>query len=154
MRLRTIAWLSLTALATASPVPSTAADATGHVTGIGGIFFKANDPKTLVAWYRDVLGISLEPWGGAALKYDAPDHPPALIWSAFPATTTYFAPSKQPFMINYAVDDLDAFLARIATKGVTPLKRTEDATGRFAWILDPEGNKLELWEPPKHPAPH
>jgi len=126
--------------------------ATGRITGVGGVFFKAKDPKALAAWYRDVLGLALEPWGGAALRYDAPNHPPALIWGTFPATTKYFEPSTASFMINYAVDDLDAFLAKLKAKDVTPLKRSEDTTGRFAWILDPEGNKIELWEPPKRPA--
>ena len=124
------------------------ADGAGHITGIGGIFFKAKDPKALAAWYRDVLGLSLEEWGGAALSYDAPRHPPALIWSTFPETTTYFAPSTAGFMINYAVDDMDAFLAKLEAKGVTILKRSDDdPNGRFAWIVDPEGNKIELWEP-------
>jgi catechol 2,3-dioxygenase-like lactoylglutathione lyase family enzyme len=122
----------------------------GRITGIGGIFFKAKDPKALAAWYRDVLGLKLEDWGGAALTYDAPGHPPALIWSTFPADTKYFAPSERDHMINYAVDDLDAFLARIEAKGVKVLKRDDsDPTGKFAWIMDPDGNKLELWEPPK-----
>lgn len=123
----------------------------GHVTGIGGIFFKAKDPKALTAWYRDVLGIAIESWGGAALRYDAPQHPPALIWNAFPQSTDYFAPSQSDFMINYAVDDMDAFLAKIEAKGVKVLKRddTSDPGGKFAWIVDPEGNKIELWEPKK-----
>ena len=102
------------------------------------------------AWYRDVLGLPLQPWGGAALRYDAPGHPPAAAWSAFAASTAYFAPSTSAFMIDYAVDDLDAILARLHAKGVEPLKRTDDdASGKFAWILDPEGNKVELWEPKK-----
>lgn len=121
----------------------------GRITGIGGIFFKAKDPDALAAWYRDVLGLTFEDWGGALIKPDAPGHPPVLVWSVFPARTKYFLPSKRDHMINYAVDDLDAFLARIAAKGVTVLKRDDsDPTGRFAWILDPEGNKLELWQPP------
>lgn len=129
------------------------AETAGHITGVGGIFFKAKDPKALAAWYRDVLGMPLEPWGGAKLRYDAPQHPPALIWSAFPASTTYFAPSTGDFMINYAVDDMDAFVARLQAKGVAILKRDEEANGRFAWILDPEGHKIELWEPKVAKAP-
>ena len=136
----------------AGPGESAAAEPAGHITGVGGVFFKARDPKALAAWYRDVLGLPLEPWGGAALRYDAPQHPPALIWNAFPASTTYFAPSNSTFMINYAVDEMDAFLARLRAKGVAILKSEDDANGRFAWILDPEGNKIELWEP-KHTAP-
>ena len=120
----------------------------GHVTGIGGIFFKAKDPKALAAWYRDVLGMPMESWGGAALRYDAPKHPPVMTWNSFPAATKYFAPSTSEFMIDYAVDDMDALLARLKAKDVTILKREDtDPSGRFAWILDPEGNKVELWEP-------
>lgn len=133
-----------------SDVPPGAApqQAVGHITGVGGVFFKAKDPKALVAWYRDVLGLPIEVWGGAALRYDAPQHPPALGWNAFPAATKYFAPSTSSFMINYAVDDMDAILARLHEKGVTILERSDDdPNGRFAWILDPEQNKIELWEP-------
>jgi predicted enzyme related to lactoylglutathione lyase len=137
--------LSIAGLATAASAPPA-----GHITGVGGIFFKAKDPKTLAAWYRDVLGMPVEAWGGAALRYDAPKHPPALAWNAFPATTKYFAPSTSGLMINYAVDDMDALLARLQSKGVTIIKRDDnDPNGRFTWILDPEGNKVELWEP-KH----
>lgn len=123
----------------------------GRITGVGGIFFRSKDPKALAAWYRDVLGMPVQDWGGAMLAYDAPGHPPALIWSPFPDKTDYMAPSTREFMVNFAVDDLDAFLARIAAKGVTPIKRDDkDPNGRFAWILDPEGTKIELWEPKKH----
>jgi predicted enzyme related to lactoylglutathione lyase len=135
--------LSITGLATAASVPPA-----GHITGVGGIFFKAKDPKALAAWYRDVLGMPVEVWGGAALRYDAPKHPPALAWNAFPAATKYFAPSTSGLMVDYAVDDMDALLARLRSNGVKVLKRDDsDANGRFAWILDPEGNKVELWEP-------
>ena len=153
MTVRAIGMLFLGVLVIATPVDSAPAEPAGHITGVGGVFFKAKDPKALAAWYRDVLGLPLQAWGGAALRYDAPEHPPALIWNAFPASTGYFAPSTAAFMINYAVDDMEAFLARLQAKGVTVLKRDDgDANGRFAWILDPEGNKIELWEP-KHPAP-
>lgn len=136
----------------AGPGMAATAPAAGHITGVGGIFFKAKNPQALAAWYRDVLGLPIEAWGGAALRYDAPEHPPALAWNAFPASTGYFAPSKTAFMIDYAVDDMDALLARLHAKGVTVLKRDDhDPNGRFTWILDPEGNKVELWEPkPKH----
>ena len=157
MTVKTIVATCLGALALASSSQAAPADpplAAGHVTGIGGVFLKARDPKSLAAWYRDVLGMPVQAWGGAALHYDAPGHPPALAWSAFPASSNYFAPSTATFMINYAVDDLDAILARLRARGVEPLKRDDaDANGRFAWILDPEGNKLELWEPKKTPAP-
>ena len=135
-------------LATSVNALAAPAEPAGHITGVGGVFFYAKDPKTLAAWYRDVLGLPLEKWGGAALHYDAPKHPPKLAWSAFPASSKYFAPSTSAFMINYAVDDMDALLARVQAKGVNVLKRDDaDPNGRFAWILDPEGNKIELWEP-------
>jgi len=139
--------LCLSLLLMPYPGEAAAAEAAGHVTGVGGVFFKAKDPKALAAWYRDVLGLPVEAWGGAALRYDAPKHPPALAWNAFPDSTRYFAPSTSPFMINYAVDDMDALLARLNARGVTVLKRDDsDPNGRFAWILDPEGNKIELWQ--------
>jgi predicted enzyme related to lactoylglutathione lyase len=120
----------------------------GHVTGLGGVFVKSKDPKALAAWYRDVLGISIEPWGGAKLAYDAPEHPAVLVWNAFPKDSDYFAPSSRDLMLNFAVDDMEAFLARLARKGVTPLKRDDkDSYGKFAWIVDPDGTKIELWQP-------
>ena len=123
-------------------------ESAGRVTGVGGVFFKANDPKSLAQWYRDVLGLTLESWGGVKLRYDAPRHPPLLVWNAFPAATNYFAPSTRDYMINYAVDDMDAILARLQARGVAVISRDDnDSNGRFAWILDPEGNKVELWEP-------
>jgi catechol 2,3-dioxygenase-like lactoylglutathione lyase family enzyme len=150
MTVRTIVALCAAALAAAGPASAAPADSAGHVTGIGGVFFKAKDPKALAAWYRDVLGLPVEAWGGAALRYDAQKHPPAAAWSAFPASTAYFSPSTSDFMINYTVDDLDAIVARLHAKDVAVLKRDDgDANGRFAWILDPEGNKVELWEPKK-----
>lgn len=148
MRRRSIFLLCINALSIAGLATAASAPPAGHITGVGGIFFKAKDPKALAAWYRDVLGMPVEAWGGAALRYDAPKHPPALAWNAFPATTNYFAPSASGLMIDYAVDDMDALLARLRSKGVTVLKRDDkDPNGRFAWILDPEGNKVELWEP-------
>jgi predicted enzyme related to lactoylglutathione lyase len=120
------------------------------VTGIGGVFVKSKDPKALAAWYRDMLGITLEPWGGAALRYDAPLHPRVVVWNAMPEDSKYFAPSSREFMLDFAVDDLDAILARLEAKGVKILKRDDsDPDGRFAWILDPDGVKLELWQPKK-----
>ncbi len=120
----------------------------GRITGVGGVFLKSKDPKALAAWYRDVLGIAIEPWGGAMLRYDAPGHPHVLVWNAVPATSDTMAPSTREFMINFAVDDLDAFLARLKTHGVAVLKRDDsDPSGSFAWILDPDGTKIELWQP-------
>ena len=126
-----------------APAPSP-----GRITGLGGVFVKSHDPKALAAWYRDILGISLESWGGALLRYDAPQHPPHLVWSAFGEKSGYFAPSTREFMLNFAVDDLDAFIAKLTAKGVAILKRDDsDPSGRFAWIMDPDGTKIELWQP-------
>jgi len=143
---------TLLAVAAAAPAPQKAPAAVrGRVTGVGGVFFKSRDPKALAAWYKDVLGLPIEAWGGAALPYDQPGHPPVLVFSPFPADSTYFAPSEREFMLNFAVDDLDAFLTRLAAKGVAIQRREDDANGRFAWILDPEGVKIELWEPKRSP---
>ena len=119
----------------------------GHVTGLGGVLFKSKNPKALSAWYRDVLGLEVQPWGGAMLRYDAPGHPPMAIWSPFAENSDEMAGSTREFMINFAVDDMDAFVARLIAKGVPILKRDQDATGKFAWILDPDGTKIELWQP-------
>jgi catechol 2,3-dioxygenase-like lactoylglutathione lyase family enzyme len=124
------------------------AEPAGRITGIGGVFVKSKDPKALARWYRDVLGLPVEAWGGAMLRHDAPGHPPVAVWNAFPERTDYMAPSTREFMIDFAVDDLDAYLIRLKAKGVTILKRDDtDPTGKFAWILDPDGVKIELWEP-------
>lgn len=94
-----------------------------------------------------MLGVILEPWGGASLRYDAPGHPPAVVWNALPLKSGYLAPSPREFMINFAVDDLDAFVARLKAKGVAILKQDDsDPSGKFAWILDPDGTKIELWQ--------
>jgi catechol 2,3-dioxygenase-like lactoylglutathione lyase family enzyme len=119
----------------------------GRVTGVGGIFVKSKDPKALAAWYRDVLGLKVETWGGAMLRYDAPGHPPMVIWAPFTANSDEMAGSTREFMLNLAVDDMDAFVARLTAKGVPILKRDQDANGKFAWILDPDGAKIELWQP-------
>ena len=136
--------LLITAALVATPA---FAQPAGHVTGIGGVFVKSKDPKALAAWYRDVLGLKVEPWGGAMLRYDAPGHPPMAIWSAFKSDSQEMAGSTRDFMINLAVDDMDAFVARLTAKNVPILKREQDATGKFAWILDPDGTKIELWQP-------
>jgi predicted enzyme related to lactoylglutathione lyase len=120
------------------------------VLGVGGVFFKSKDPAALLKWYSEALGIELEPWGGVAFRpQPMADHPgSATVFSPFKADTDYFAPSTNPYMINLAVDDLDGVLARLAQHGVTPLKTMPDeGMGKFAHIMDPEGNKLELWEP-------
>ncbi len=129
--------------------PATAANApAGHITGIGGVFIKSSNPKALAAWYHDMLGLPLEPWGGAALPYDAPLHPPKTAWMALSASSKYTAPSTRDLMLDFAVDDMDAITARLIAHGVKILKRDDsDPSGRFAWILDPDGTKIELWQP-------
>jgi predicted enzyme related to lactoylglutathione lyase len=122
-----------------------------RVTGIGGVFFKSRgDHKALAAWYQQHLGIPLEPWGGAVLRWpdDTGEDKGVTVWHVAERDTEWFAPSDAPFMINYRVDDLEALLANLRGAGVTILKGPEsDDNGSFAWIVDPEGNKVELWEP-------
>ncbi len=139
----------LAAAAIVAAIPAAVvAEPAGRITGVGGIFFKSPNPKALMAWYRDVLGIKLESWGGAKLSYDAPGHPPVVVVNAFAQTTDYMDPSKRDYMINFAVDDLPAFLDRLKAKGVDVLKRDDsDPNGSFAWIVDPDGTKIELWGP-------
>ena len=140
--------LSVVAVLAALTPMTISAEPIGRITGIGGIFFKSEAPKALMAWYRDVLGIKVEAWGGVALPYDAPDHPPVLTLNVFQEGSNYMEPSKREFMLNFAVDDLDAFVDRLKVKGVEILKRDDtDASGKFAWIVDPDGTKIELWEP-------
>ena len=120
------------------------------VLGVGGVFFKSKNPEELIAWYRDVVGLPVESWGGVILRPEAmAAHPgAATVFAPFKADTTYFEPSTNAFMINLAVDDLDGVLANCAKHGVTPVKTfPEEANGKFAHIMDPEGNKIELWEP-------
>lgn len=122
-----------------------------RVTGIGGIFFKARDPKALGAWYREHLGLEVEEWGGAAFRWasDNPNGAGTTIWSPFKADTDYFAPSEASFMVNFRVADLHALLAALRAEGCDVQDKVEESEyGKFGWVLDPEGNKLELWEPP------
>jgi predicted enzyme related to lactoylglutathione lyase len=119
----------------------------GRITGVGGVFFKSPDPKALAVWYRDVMGIRIETWGGATLPTDTPGHPPVVVWSPYPDTPESMAPSTRDFIVSFAVDDLDAFAARLSAKGVAVHREPADPNGRFAWILDPDGTKIELWQP-------
>lgn len=124
----------------------------GRITWVGGVFFKSPDPKNLATWYRDVLGIEIMEWGGTLLRYDTPGHPPFVVWNTFQEDSDYFKPSSREFMINFAVDDMDDFLARLAAMAVPLVGRDDDSPyGRFAWFLDPDGTKIELWQP-KEPA--
>jgi len=123
-----------------------------RVTGIGGIFFHAKDPATLRAWYKTHLGIDVEDWGGAAFIWaDASGNPikGTTVWSIGAADGDHFAPSKSAFMINYRVDDLAALLEALRAEGCNVLERTDDSEyGKFGWVIDPEGNKVELRQPP------
>jgi catechol 2,3-dioxygenase-like lactoylglutathione lyase family enzyme len=122
----------------------------GRVIGIGGVFFKSADRDRLNSWYADNLGI-LGGTDGFNFKWrDDAGAERLTVWSVFPRESKYFDPSGAPFMINYIVDDMDAILAKLANKGarVDP-KREDHEYGRFAWIYDPDGNKIELWEPPR-----
>ncbi|WP_420138852.1 VOC family protein [Sphingomonas sp.] len=148
MKTNPIPFVAAITLTAAVPSPAIAVEPVGHITGVGGVFFRSRDPKALMAWYRDVLGIKIEAWGGATMAYDAAGHPPVVTLNAFGAKSDYLAPSSREFMLNFAVDDLAAFLERLKAKGVTILKRNDnDPSGKFAWILDPDGTKIELWQP-------
>jgi catechol 2,3-dioxygenase-like lactoylglutathione lyase family enzyme len=130
-----------------------------RVTGIGGVFLRARDPKALTAWYAQHLGIQLSEYGGATFLWsrgiqpdEVPDSTGSTIWNLFPEDTTYFGKGNekgiQQAMVNYRVDDLDALLVQLTAAGVTIDPNREDADyGRFAWIVDPEGNRIELWQP-------
>ena len=121
-----------------------------RVTGIGGIFFKAKDPETLGAWYRDHLGLDVADWGGAIFNWGGPDSDAGMtLWSAFKSDTSYFEPGTASFMVNFRVADLHALLAALKSEGCIVEDRTEESEqGKFGWVVDPEGNKVELWEPP------
>jgi len=120
------------------------------VTGIGGIFFKANDQPKMLEWYEKNLGIKADPNYGTSFEWREKDDPQKegqTAWSVFKSESKYF---EQPYMINYRVDDLDALLEALEAEGVRiDPKRDNAEYGKFAWIYDPEGNRIELWEPPK-----
>jgi predicted enzyme related to lactoylglutathione lyase len=133
-----------------------------RVTGIGGIFFKARDPDAMARWYEERLGIAVEPAATSSedgehersgmfhwREHDDPEAEGMTIWAVFPERTSYFFPGQAPFMVNYRVRDLDQVLEELKREGVWIDERREDTEyGRFAWIQDPEGNRIELWQPP------
>ena len=127
----------------------------GRVIGIGGVFLKSSDPQQLPSWYENNLELKNVPGQGITLPWRSHENPVEAhrtIWSAFPSSTSYFgaAGKSASFMINYVVDDLDALLAKLQKNGVKIDPKREDYEyGRFAWINDPDGNKIELWEPSK-----
>jgi predicted enzyme related to lactoylglutathione lyase len=121
------------------------------VTGIGGVFFKsAGKGSELAAWYEKNLGLDLESWGGAILRWpdDKAEDGGLTVWSTADAETKWFSPSESSFMINYRVDNLDKLLGQLKQNSVEILKGPDsEENGKFAWIMDPDGNKVELWEP-------
>ncbi len=128
-----------------------------RVTGLGGLFFKAKDSDALSAWYRDRLGLPIEEWGGCVFPWrdDAdPKKKGHTVWSVFDAKSPYFKPSRKAFMMNFRVDDLDRVLAELKAEGVEATAASEESEfGKFGWVMDPEGNKIELWQPPAPAKP-
>ncbi len=123
-----------------------------RVTGLGGVFFKARDRKVLGDWYRRHLGIDVQDGGWAVFRWrdhEDASRPGSTVWSVFPEDTDYFGAGSQRAMLNYRVEDLDAVLAALRSEGVSVDDRVEESPeGRFGWITDPEGNRIELWQPP------
>ena len=126
-----------------------------RVIGLGGFFFKSSDPEKLAAWYRKHLGLNVEDWGGVTFQEGAaanlqPKRRSYIVWSPFAHDTDYFQPSEKPYMINFRVHDLAGVLAELRREGVEVLdeKMEESEFGKFAWIMDPDGTRIELWEPP------
>lgn len=117
------------------------------IIGIGGVFFKARDPKALAAWYRENLGVPIEPqqtYGSIASTETGEQ----TVWSVFPMDSSYFGGGPAPFMVNYRVKDLKAMLAQLKAAGAKVEDKVEDyGYGLFGWATDPEGNRFELWEP-------
>jgi predicted enzyme related to lactoylglutathione lyase len=122
-----------------------------RVTGIGGVFFKSTgDKKALAEWYRKNLGMALEDWGGAILKWpdDRAEDKGITVWHVAEPQSQWFSPSQASFMINYRVDNMAELIAQLKQNGVAIHKGPEShENGQFAWIIDPDGNKVELWEP-------
>ena len=122
-----------------------------RVTGIGGVFLKARDRQALAAWYRDRLGMPVQEWHGAVLMFrddPTPRDGGYSVWSLFAHDSDYFGPGAQTCMVNFRVDDLDALLASLRQAGCAVEEKVhEDDFGRFGWVTDPEGNRVELWEP-------
>ena len=122
-----------------------------RVIGIGGVFIKAKDPEKLRAWYQKHLGLEPDAYGGVVFHCpdsEAERQTAQTAWSLFPSDTKYFDPSSATFMINYRVENLAALLEQLRIEGVEVDERTEEHEyGRFGWVMDPEGNRIELWEP-------
>ncbi len=130
--------------------PASEGKTTSRVTGIGGIFIKAKNPAVLRDWYKRHLGIDVQVWGGTAFRWvDKTGNPTAGTTAWMVGDGKNFAPSDAPFMVNYRVADLHALLATLRAEGCKVLEKTSESEfGKFAWVMDPEDNKIELWEPP------
>ena len=119
------------------------------VVGVGGVFFKSPNPKKLYDWYANWLGMEFEDWGIAYFPKNMPPNS-QTVWSAFDATTKYFDPSEKGFMFNLIVDNLEEALKQVKEGGAEVIGEIEKMEyGSFGWFMDPEGNKVELWEPVK-----
>jgi predicted enzyme related to lactoylglutathione lyase len=124
------------------------------VMGIGGFFFKTKDKAALTNWYRDNLGVPVEDWGGASFswKENNTKGDAHTVWSPFSHDTEYFNPSTKEFMLNFRVKDLKAMLSQLRKNGCNVDSKTEESEyGKFGWVMDPEGTRIELWEPPETP---
>jgi catechol 2,3-dioxygenase-like lactoylglutathione lyase family enzyme len=116
-----------------------------RVIGIGGIFIKSADPGRLREWYRRHLGLDIEAWGGTAFTGSG-----TTAWNVFESSSNYFAPSQAPFMVNYRVERLHPLLAALRAEGCQVDDKVDESEyGKFGWVVDPDGNKIELWEPPE-----
>jgi predicted enzyme related to lactoylglutathione lyase len=124
-----------------------------RVTGIGGVFFRSKDPTATNAWYKERLGVPVGDDGQTMFRWrddEQPERRGMTVWAAFEPDTDYFGKPSQQWMINYRVENLDALLEELQREGVEIVSHREEAEyGKFAWIVDPDGNRIELWEPPQ-----
>lgn len=119
-----------------------------RVMGVGGIFLKSRDKDRLCDWYRRHLGMDIQAWGGTTFPWNRRDG--MTVWSVFPDQPEHFAPSTSPFMVNYIVEDLHALLEVLRAEGCQVDPRVEESEfGAFGWVMDPDGNRVELWQPPR-----
>jgi predicted enzyme related to lactoylglutathione lyase len=123
-----------------------------RVTGIGGVFIKSGNPEALKDWYRTHLGMDIQAWGGMAFQWSTPENPNpngTTVWSVLAESSPYFDPRPSKFMVNYRVDDIPAVLDVLRSEGCDVDVKTEESEfGKFGWVMDPDGNRVELWEPP------
>jgi predicted enzyme related to lactoylglutathione lyase len=121
---------------------------TARILGIGGVFFKSPDPQRLTDWYAANLGLQIDDFGGVRFDSRMLPHDSRTVWCPFKPGTEYFNPSTRDFMLNFVVDDVDAALRQIAAGGAKVIGNVEQYDyGRFGWFVDPDGNKIELWQP-------